>query len=301
MKLGRLDSGQVAQGSGRKVPFTAMTEPRVANVDMAAAWDGEEGATWAAHAEHYDKSRTRYNSHLIGQIAANDDVLDIGCGNGDPTREAARLARTVVGVDLSSEMLDYARKRASDEQLTNVRFEQADAQVHPFDAESFDIAMSRQGAMFFADPVAAFANIGLALRSRARIAILGWRGLADNEWLRLMRETLAMGRELPTPPLGEPGPFGLADPDNNYRIFSEAGFENITNEVVSEPLWFGDDVDDAYAFVSIEGPVRGLLADLSEADKAKGLDNLRAAIDAHATPDGVLLGSSCWLVTAVKP
>ncbi len=278
-----------------------MTEQPIANVDMAAAWDGEEGAAWAAQAEHYDKSGTRYNPHLINHISADNTVLDIGCGNGGTSRAAAGIARNVVGIDLSSEMLAYARKRASDEGLTNVRFEQADAQVHPFDSDAFDVAISRQGVMFFADPVAAFANIGRALRSGGRIAFLGWQSLADNEWLRLMRETLAMGRELPMPPRGAPGPFGFADPDNNHRIFSEAGFENITNEDVSEPLWFGDDVDDAYAFVSSAGPVRGMLADLRDADKARGLDNLRDAIASHATPDGVLLGSSCWLVTATKP
>ena len=278
-----------------------MTEHPIANVDMAAAWDGEEGATWAAHAELYDKSRTRYSSQLLDRISADDEVLDVGCGNGSTTREAARIARTAVGVDLSSEMLAYARERASEDGLTNVRFEQADAQVHPFDPESFDIAISRQGAMFFADPVAAFANIGRALRRGGRIALLGWQGLAGNEWFRLIRETLAMGRELPTPPLGAPGPFGLADRDNNERILSAAGFENVANEAVSEPLWFGADVDEAFGFLSSEGPVRGMLEDLSEEDKAEGLANLREAITARATADGVWLGSSCLLVTATKP
>ncbi len=278
-----------------------MTEHPIANVDMAAAWDGEEGATWATHAEQYDKSRAGYNPCMLERISADDDVLDIGCGNGGPTREAARIARAAVGIDLSSEMLAYARERASEDGLTNVRFEQADAQVHPFDPQSIDIAISRQGAMFFADPVAAFANIGRAMRRGGRIAIVGWRSLAENDWFRLMRETLAVGRELPTPVLGAPGPFGLADPDNNHRILSEAGFENIANEDVSEPLWFGADVDDAFGFLSNEAPVRGLLADLSEDDKAMGLANLREAIAARATADGVWLGSSCWLVTATRP
>jgi len=278
-----------------------MTEHPIANVDMAAAWDGEEGATWAAHAEHYEKSRTRYNPHLLDRISNDDEVMDVGCGNGGTTREAARIARTAVGVDLSSEMLAYARERASEDGLTNVRFEQTDAQVHRFDPESFDIAISRHGAMFFTDPVAAFGNIGRALRRGGRIAILGWQSLADNEWLRLIRETLAMGRELPTPPLGAPGPFGLADPDNNRRILSAAGFEKVANEKVSEPLWFGADVDNAFGLLSSDGPVRGMLADLSEDDKAKGLANLREAIAARATADGVWLGSSCWLVTATRP
>ena len=57
-------------------------------------------------------------------------------------------------------MLALARERSAAEGLTNVAFEQADAQVHLFAADAFDVAISSFGAMFFADPVAAFANIG---------------------------------------------------------------------------------------------------------------------------------------------
>ena len=278
-----------------------MVERAVANVDMAAAWDGEEGATWVAHAEHFEKSRVRYNPYLLDRISASDDVLDVGCGNGGPTREAARRARSVVGMDLSAEMLAYAREKALEEGLTNVRFEQADVQVHPFDAGTFDIAISRQGAMFFADPVAAFANVGRALRPGGRIALLGWQGLAENAWLRFMRETLAMGRTLPVPPHGAPGPFGLADPESNRRILVAAGFDDIAHEDASEPLWFGADADDAFDFLSSESPVRGLLGDLSQDQKAKALDNLREAIASRVSSDGLWLGSRCWLVSARRP
>ena len=62
-------------------------------------------------------------------------------------------------------MLDYARRRAAEEGVTNVTFEQADAQIHPFEPGAFDVAISRTGAMFFGDHAAAFTNIGRALRS----------------------------------------------------------------------------------------------------------------------------------------
>ena len=44
--------------------------------------------------------------------------------------------------------------------VTNVRYEHADTQVHEFEPRAFDLAISRFGAMFFGDPVAAFANVG---------------------------------------------------------------------------------------------------------------------------------------------
>jgi SAM-dependent methyltransferase len=278
--------------------------PPVANVEMAAAWDGEEGANWAAHADRYDAGAAAYNAHLLraARISAPDDIVDIGCGNGSSTRDAARVAAqgTVLGLDLSSRMLAYARERADNEGLTNVSFEQGDAQVHPFKAEAFDVAISRFGAMFFGDPVAAFANIGRALRPNGRLAVLGWQSLADNEWLTATREALALGRELPSPPMGSCGPFGLADPDRNRSILTDAGFKQIEIEDVREPLYWGSDADDAFAFVSDVGPTRGMLHDLDDTGKSKALDNLRELLKRHETPEGVFLGSRAWLITAVR-
>lgn len=207
---------------------------------------------------------------------------------------------SVLGLDLSSRMLAYARERAKEEGLANVTFEQGDAQVYPFDDNTFDVAISRFGAMFFADPVAAFANIGRGLKPSGRLAILAWQPLADNEWLTAMREALALGRDLPSPPGRAPGPFGLADPDHNRAILTEAGYKNIEIEDVAAPLFWGKDADVAYEFISDVGPTRGMLHDLDDAGKAKALDNLRELMNKHVTPEGVLLDSRSWLITATR-
>src|SRR6476660_6519766 len=71
-----------------------MSEP-VANVDMANAWDGEEGDQWTQFADEYDANfRSIWARFLETEpIAPADRVLDIGCGSGQSTRDAARLAR----------------------------------------------------------------------------------------------------------------------------------------------------------------------------------------------------------------
>src|SRR5918997_3618079 len=140
----------------------------IANVEMAAAWDGAEGEHWAEHAERYESIGSAFWDALVApvRIAPDDDVLDVGCGTGRSSRDAARLATsgTVLGVDLSGPMLERARLAAEKERLPNVRFLQADAQVHPFPKAAFDVALSSFGAMFFADPLAAFTNIARSLR-----------------------------------------------------------------------------------------------------------------------------------------
>ena len=276
----------------------------VANVEMAKAWE-EEGERWAEHAERYDATVRRHSRRLLeaARIAAGDRVLDIGCGCGETTREAARIAVSglALGVDLSARMLERARERARSEGLTNVRFEQADAQVYPFEREAFDLAISRLGAMFFADPVAAFRNIGCGLRPGGRLALLSWQELKKNEWLLAVRGALAMGRALPEPPVGAPGPFGLAEADRVRRILAEAGFEEIDLDEVHEPVCFGREADEAFGFVRTTGQVKGLLDDLDEPTATRALEALRSTLAAHETREGVLLDSRAWLITARRP
>jgi ubiquinone/menaquinone biosynthesis C-methylase UbiE len=127
----------------------------IANVDTAAAWDGDEGDDWARDWQRYDRSIQRYQDRLLvaSTIDASDQVLDIGCGNGESTRAAARVAvdGSALGVDLSTRMVERARELASSEGLDNVAFERADAQVHAFEPNAHDVAISRFGAMFFAE------------------------------------------------------------------------------------------------------------------------------------------------------
>lgn len=276
----------------------------IANVEMAKAWDGEDGADWTENADRYDASGGAIWQRFLDAelIRAEDRVLDIGCGTGHSTRDVARLARdgSALGVDLSSRMLALARERSAADGLTNVQFVQADAQVHPFEPDAFDIVISSFGAMFFADRDAAFANIGRALRPGGRIALLAWRALGENGWLVAFREALAAGRELPSPPLGGPGPFGLADVDGATASLAGAGFHEVVFSPIDEPVFLGTDAQDAFDFVRTMGLFRGLTSSLDDNTRAEAVAKLRAMLTDHETPQGVLLASGAWLITASR-
>src|SRR4051794_2904119 len=96
----------------------------IVNTDMAASWNGPEGADWVREAERFDKGLEPYNTHLLhaAAIGTRERVLDVGCGNGQSTRSAARAATdgSAHGVDLSGPMLDHARQKAAADGLTNV-------------------------------------------------------------------------------------------------------------------------------------------------------------------------------------
>src|SRR5688572_19742771 len=126
------------------------------NLAQLDAWDGNEGDYWADHAERFDRSVAAHHERLLtrADIGVREHVLDVGCGTGQTTRDAARAASagSALGVDLSSRMLDYAHRRAVEHGVTNATFEQGDAQIHRFEPGAFDVAISRTAAMFFGDP-----------------------------------------------------------------------------------------------------------------------------------------------------
>ena len=271
-----------------------------ANPGQVAAWDGTAGDYWTDHEARFDASVQAYNGRLFAAaaIAPSDQVLDIGCGTGWTTREAARLAwaGSALGLDLSGRMLERARARTEAECVPNAGYLQADAQVHPFPTAAFDVAISRTGAMFFADPVAAFANVRRALRTHGRLALLTWQAFAENEWIVAVNTALAVGRPVVAPPPDAPSPFALADPDRVRRILDDAGFVAIETTAVRAPLVLGRDADDAFAFMA--GFTEWMLDGLDADQRALAHDRLRETMRAHDTGLGVVFGSSAWIVTA---
>ncbi|HEV3135956.1 MAG TPA: methyltransferase domain-containing protein [Acidimicrobiia bacterium] len=101
-------------------------------------------------------------------------VLDVGCGRGDTTLDAARRvgpSGLALGVDDSLGVLEEARRRAADAGLAHVGFVHADAQTQRFAPLRFDAIVSRRHQVF-ADPDAGFTNLLGVLRSGGRLAVV---------------------------------------------------------------------------------------------------------------------------------
>jgi SAM-dependent methyltransferase len=278
----------------------------MANADQAEAWNGDEGKHWVAHQERYDAMSEPFTPPLLkaASLAPTHQVLDVGCGCGYTTRAAGRLAPLgrAVGIDLSGPMLERARATAATEGLTNVIFEQGDAQVHPFPTAGVDAVISRFGIMFFADPVAAFANIVRAMRPAGRLVVLCWQELARNPWLTIPASA-ALAR-VPLPDFAAPdapGPFSLADPDRINAVLVGAGLDQIDLTPVVAPLKLGRDAADTVDFIAGTGLARTLLATVDTSVARRALDAIAASLHPYETPAGVLLDGAAWLVTAHRP
>jgi SAM-dependent methyltransferase len=246
----------------------------------------------------YDAELRLYNEHFrtAARVGTNDRVLDIGCGTGLSTREAAvaAVAGSALGVDVSPAMLEQARQLSDEQGLANITFEQVDAQVHRFAPTHFDLCISRFGTMFFADPVAAFTNIGSALRPAARLVMLVWQERDRNEWATAISEALTAAS---AKPIG-PNPFSLADTTFTEGILAAAGFADVNFTDVHEPVYYGADGAAAFDAVLDLWGFKDLLANLNAAAAEHVRTMLRTAIDAHETDGGVFFDSRAWIVTA---
>jgi SAM-dependent methyltransferase len=250
--------------------------------------------------DFYDVELRAHHEHLRAAygISPGDEVLDIGCGTGLTTREAARAAAPgrVVGVDVSERMLERARQVTAAECLENVRYELADAQVHRFEPAGFDVAISRFGTMFFSNPVAALANIGAALRPGARLVLLVWQRREHNGWAQAIDAALG---EAAQPPQPGADPFSLGDAEATTGVLERAGFDEMRFEDVHEPVLYGHDLDAALAFVRGFQDTSAALARLSDGEAARTVERLRETLAAHYSDErGVVLDSRSWLVTA---
>ncbi|WP_326568789.1 methyltransferase domain-containing protein [Amycolatopsis rhabdoformis] len=246
----------------------------------------------------YDAELRRYQPWLRSALAVApaDTVLDVGCGAGSTTCEAARLATrgSALGIDVSGPRLELARRLAAAQNVPNVRFERADAATHPFARTEFSLAFSRFGTMFFADPLAAFTNLAHALRPGARLVQLVWQPGDRQEWVA------EIGRAVGTPDVVDDSPFSLGDPAVVGALLTTAGFTDVRFTDLAEPLWYGPDPATAVAAVRPLRLVIDALARLDTDETDQALDRLHAVLATHRDDDGVWLGSRAWLVTASR-
>jgi SAM-dependent methyltransferase len=274
----------------------------IANVQQSEAWNGWEGAHWAAHPARYDAMIGEFNGPLLAAagIAADGRILDVGCGAGQTTRLAAHRASDgkVVGIDLSAPMLERARRDAAAEGLANTTFEQGDAQVHPFPERGFDVVISRGGVMFFADHVAAFANLRRALVPAGRLAFIGPQpGGPASAYARATAPLAPFLRE--ASPAAK-GMHSLLEPARIHQVLDAAGFSDIDVAPLAAPMSFGATAQDAADFIFAMAPTRHNLRDVDPPTVTRIRADVTDALTEFETTDGVRIPGAVWLVTATR-
>jgi SAM-dependent methyltransferase len=237
-------------------------------------------------------------------LRAGERVIDVGCGCGDTSLELGRRVTpsgSVLGVDISEPMLGRARERAAAEHMGHVLFATADAQTHVFAPGAADAIFSRFGVMFFADPTAAFANLRTALQPDGRLGFVCWQPVMANPWMLTPVMALAGIVPLPTPAAPDaPGPFSFGDPDRVRRILDGAGFRDVAIDAFTPTVTLGGGVslDETVEFALDLGPTGQALREAGPDARPRAFVAVREALAPFSTPNGVVLDSASWIVTA---
>ncbi len=281
------------------------------NADQIDFWNNDGGQHFVKYQTALNNMLDRFGEKVMDATGVNhgEVVLDIGCGCGDTTLELARRVGSTgeaVGVDISEIMLARAEDMASHGDATNVFFEQADVETGVLHRDSFDLAFSRFGIMFFANPVAAFKNVHRVLHERGRIAFACWQPISENAWIGLQLQVVAPlleGRdEAPPPDPNAPGPFSLGDPDRVREIMQAAGFSDIKIEAYAPDVaLFGlRDIDEVVEFAMEIGPARALLEGQTDSVRQAAHAAIRTAYEPYLTDEGVVMNSAAWIVSGRK-
>jgi SAM-dependent methyltransferase len=159
-------------------------------------------------------------------------VLDLASGTGEPAITiASRVGPDghVTALDLSAELLEIAAKRAKARRLENFSVREADAHSLPFGDESFDLATSRFGVMFFREVEVALREARRVLRQGARVCLLAWGPFDQPYW----RSTMGVVHRHADGTLLDPGgpnPFRFAEPGSLSAVLKSAGFDHVEEE-----------------------------------------------------------------------
>lgn len=278
---------------------------RIDNTEQHEQWNGDSGRRWVRDADRRDEVLAPIGAALLAAATPRpgDRVLDIGCGCGATTLAAGTAVGSdgaVTGIDLSGPMLDLARQRRDAAHATNVNFVDGDAQAHPF-SPIHDLAISRFGTMFFADPTAAFTNIASALRPGGRLCLATWQPLVANDWLTIPGAALLQYGTMPaTVDDAGPGMFAQSDPDTVTTVLTVAGYLDVRLEPVTVDLSLGADPAEATDYLAESGVGRTVLETVADDDRPAALDAVRAVLAHHTDDSGVHLGAAIWIITATR-
>jgi SAM-dependent methyltransferase len=272
---------------------------RMTPEDQAALWNGEMGQTWVEMARVTDQLFEPLTAPLLEAASAGATaLLDVGCGAGFTTlalaRELGEEARTV-GADISGPLLAAARDRANAAGVP-IDFVLGDAQTFDFEPASFDLIVSRLGVMFFADPVAAFANLRGAATDGARLRFICWRDPAENPFMTLTARATKGLLDLPPRIPNTPGPYGLADPERTRGILAEASWSEV--EVRPLDATCAMPADELMTFLTRIGPLREALAEADVERRVAVLEAVQTTAEPYVNGDRVSFEAALWIVDA---
>jgi SAM-dependent methyltransferase len=215
----------------------------MAKVEQTCGWDAERARFWLEHLAAMEAPLAPVATAIFATVdlQAGERVLDVGCGAGATTIEAAERVGPdgpVWGIDISPAMIDAARGRSA---APNLEWVVADAAEYDFPPEGFDAIISRFGMMFFASPERAFRRLNSACRPGGRMVASAWPHRDRAPYFALPYDIVTSVLErrgaayTPMPP--DQGPFSLGNEQRTTQLLAAAGWMDVRCSLRGDPLY----------------------------------------------------------------
>jgi ubiquinone/menaquinone biosynthesis C-methylase UbiE len=278
----------------------------VAGSETLQQWR-ETASYWT---RHHDTIRTMFlplTRALIEQarIAPGQSVLDVAGGSGEPSLTIAQAVGPtgfVMCTDAIAEMVAVAEREALARGLKNMQFRQCTADSLPFADESFDVAVSRLGVMFFPDPVAAVREMLRVIKPGGRVALAVWGKSELNPYSYVV--TGVVSRYVPAVPVAPDAPdaFRFAEPGKLAGVLKDAGGIDVTQRVVKFDMAAPLSPEEFWDMRSeISESLREKLKTLSSEDRGRLADEVQEAVR-EFFPDGQMrFPAQMLIVSGAKP
>ena len=227
-------------------------------------------------------------------IGRGHRVLDVACGTGLATREAARKvgeAGRVVGLDVNRGMLDVARFIGEQP----IEWRHGDAAEMPFESSAFDVVLCQQGLQFFADKSGALKEMNRVLKPGGRMALNVFRSIDHCPWHRAVADALERHVSLEAAEVIR-WSFSMGDRDEIRGLITGAEFQEV--HIGIEGKWI--------RHPSIAEFLPGYLASTPVADLLTDdvlpvlVQDVSDSLRQHIDDDGLAAPVQCHVVTARK-
>jgi len=191
---------------------------------------------WQTSARYWDKYRPLIAQMFApltfgliqeARISKGQKVLDIGGGTGEPSLTIAGIVGSVMYTDPVAEMVEIARSEAGRRGLTNIDFRQCSADNLPFLDGTFDVAVSRLSAMFFADSVTGVQEALRVIVKNGYASFVVWAAKESNPFFSSISDVIDRFVESPDQDPDAPDAFRFAVPGKLAKILENAGAENV--------------------------------------------------------------------------